>query len=199
MRLLLRNLLLTLFFFSGTSALVFETLWQRMMTLEFGASAPATTAILTSFFVGIGLGAYLGGKLQGRFAFALDFYWMLELSVAVFGLAVPLLLLVAQLIYGAAAPLVGAETVFGFSIRFLLAILAALPATLCMGATIPTMNRLLAEQKHDIGASVALAFGINTLGAVLGCLATGLILVPWLAIDELPDHNRRFASIRSHQ
>ena len=27
----------------------------------------------------------------------------------------------------------------------------------------------------------------------------GLILVAWLAIDELPDHDRRFASIRSHQ
>ena len=45
--------ILALFFLSGVSALAYETLWQRQMLLVFGASAPATAAVLTSFFCGL--------------------------------------------------------------------------------------------------------------------------------------------------
>ena len=38
-------------FFFGVSALTFEILWQRQMFLIFGASAPATTAVLTAIFL----------------------------------------------------------------------------------------------------------------------------------------------------
>ena len=47
-----------LFFFDGMAALIFETIWQRMMVLTLGASAYATTAILTSFFIGIAFGSF---------------------------------------------------------------------------------------------------------------------------------------------
>ena len=50
--------------------------------------------------------------------------------------------------------------------RFLMSIIIILPATLAMGATLPIMNRLLVDQKQEFGNSIALAFGINTIGAV---------------------------------
>ena len=132
--------LLGLCFCSGASALIFENLWQRIMTLELGASAPATTAILTSFFLGIGLGSCWGGRLVSRCRRSLTVYGALELGIGLFGLAVPVLLALVRVPYlallGSAVP----GTLAGFSTRFLTAILVTLPATLCMGANVPAMN-----------------------------------------------------------
>ena len=55
-----------------------------------------------------------------------------------------------------------------------MAVSVGLPATLGMGATIPAMNRILGEmKKQSVGANVGLAYGVNTLGAVVGGLMTG--------------------------
>ena len=45
------------------------------------------------------------------------------------------------------------------------------------------MSRLLSDAGKSIGKSISLAYGLNTIGAVLGCLATGLHLIPRLGIQ----------------
>src|SRR2546423_7443650 len=42
-------------FFSGTGALIFETLWLRLSGLAFGNSTWAAALILSSFMAGVGL------------------------------------------------------------------------------------------------------------------------------------------------
>ena len=84
--------ILVLFFFSGASALAYETLWQRQMLLVFGASAPATTAVLTSFFCGIAFGSLIGGRILRRHANALAFYAGVELWIGACALLLPFLL-----------------------------------------------------------------------------------------------------------
>jgi spermidine synthase len=74
----------------------------------------------------------------------------------------------------------------GFSLvyRFVMCIAVVLPASLGMGATIPIMSRLIHEQGRGVGRSVGFAYGINTLGAVVGCLATGFFLLEHLGMQN---------------
>ena len=51
-------IVLTLFFFSGASALVYEVVWMKMLTIVFGATALAISTTLASFMAGLALGNY---------------------------------------------------------------------------------------------------------------------------------------------
>ena len=87
-------LLLPLFFGSGFAALLYQMVWQRLLTLFGGADVYSVTIIVASFMAGLGFGSLAGGHvadrlgLRGRFlAFA-----GAELAIALFALvSVPLL------------------------------------------------------------------------------------------------------------
>jgi len=177
-------MILFLFFLSGCSALTYEALWQRMMILVFGAGAIATTAILTSFFAGIAFGSYLGGSLIKRYTNTLALYGFTELWICLWGLAVPLILQIADVAYVWFHQTANLNPFFSHSIHFIMAILVVLPATFGMGVTIPIMNRLIRESGQATGSSVALAYGFNTIGAVIGCLATGFFWVRLFGVQN---------------
>jgi spermidine synthase len=175
-----------LFFASGASSLIFENLWQRKMTHVFGASAPSITVILTAFFFGMALGSWWGGRLLDRYQHripTLRFYALTELWIGVFGVSVPFLLSGVDPLYVALFSTTDPSPLFSVAYRFAMCTAVALPASLGMGATIPVMSRLLSEHGFGVGRSVGLAYGVNTVGAVLGCLATGFVLLPALGIQ----------------
>jgi spermidine synthase len=179
-------LLYPLFFASGASSLIFENLWQRKMTHVFGASAPSITVILTAFFFGMALGSWWGGRLLDRYQHripTLRFYALTELWIGVFGVSVPFLLSGVDPLYVALFSTADLPPLFSVAYRFAMCSAVALPASLGMGATIPVMSRLLSEYGFGVGRSVSLAYGVNTVGAVLGCLATGFVLLPALGIQ----------------
>ena len=177
-------ILYTLFFFSGFSALVFETVWQRQMVHVFGASGPASTAILTSFFLGIAFGSKLGGKLLNRVKCTTRFYACIEMWIAIWGLLVPTLLGWIEPLYIKVFQLTDPGFALGLTYRYLMAIVVILPATLGMGATLPFMNRLLTELKGQVGKGVSLAYGVNTIGSVLGTLFTGFVFLRVFGIQN---------------
>jgi spermidine synthase len=177
-------ILYSLFFFSGFSALLFETVWQRQMVHVFGASGPASTAILTSFFLGIAFGSKLGGKLLTRVKSTMRVYAGIEIWIAIWGLLVPTLLGWIEPLYIKVFQLTDPGFALSLTYRYLMAIVVILPATLGMGATLPFMNALLTELKGQVGKGVSLAYGINTIGSVLGTLFTGFVFLRVLGIQN---------------
>lgn len=175
--------LLVLFFISGASSLMFETLWQRMMILVFGASAPATTAILIAFFIGLAGGSYHGGRLLGRFRNAMAFYALVELWIGAWSLAVPWLLGAMDVALKAFGD-TNQITATAYLVRLGLSVAIVLPSTWGMGATIPVMNRLIHEFGEAIGKSAAVSYGVNTFGAVTGCLLTGFLLIRTVGVQR---------------
>ena len=163
-------------FLSGASTLTYEILWQRRMFLIFGASAPATTAILTAIFLGIALGSRLARPYAEHLNQPAQSYAGLELIIGIWGAIVPWMLFLSERLYVSLASLAGEETHLLSIARFVLAVLAVLPATLAMGATVPVMIRTIAWSGHS---RVAWAYGINILGAMAGSLLTGFF---WLRI-----------------
>src|SRR5437660_11582096 len=61
------TILQVLFFLSGASSLIFETIFTRLLTYTFGNTAYAVSTVLASFLGGLAVGAFvLGGWLDRR-------------------------------------------------------------------------------------------------------------------------------------
>ncbi|MGZ5443967.1 MAG: fused MFS/spermidine synthase [Thermoanaerobaculia bacterium] len=167
----------TLLFFSGLSALVYQTVWLRQFRLIFGASTFATGAVLAIFMAGLGLGSALLGKRADAKEKPLAFYARLELFIAAAAALSALLLPLAAKIYFASggSPQLG---LFGATLlRLALSIVILGPATLLMGGTLPAAARSV-ETNDDSGRRVvALLYGVNTLGAVAGTLLSTFVLL----------------------
>src|SRR3989338_3518840 len=86
------------FFVSGFCALLYQTVWLRLMMASYGVNAPVISSVLSVFMMGLALGSYLGGKIAHQFkqwliAQKLKPYALLELFIAAGGMGVPQLVL----------------------------------------------------------------------------------------------------------
>src|ERR1700758_4599761 len=55
------------FFASGFSALTYQIAWQRLLFASFGVDIESVTIIVSTFMLGLGLGALGGGVIGARF------------------------------------------------------------------------------------------------------------------------------------
>ncbi|MBI2090179.1 MAG: fused MFS/spermidine synthase [Deltaproteobacteria bacterium] len=173
---------LVCFFFSGAAGLVYEVVWTRMLTQVFGNTTYAIATVLSSFMAGLALGSYLFGRIadQGKNGFLL--YGVLEFGVGLYGLVVPWLFELGQILY---IPLFrlndGYPLIFNLLLFFLSFFLLVLP-TLLMGATLPVLSRFFVRSFARLGERIGDLYGTNTMGAVLGCGLAGYYLIPALGM-----------------
>ena len=170
-------LLLALFFLSGSAGLMYEVVWTRKLTLLFGGTTYAITTTVAAFMAGLGLGSYIAGRIAHRLSATGRAYGVLQLAVGVTALAVPLLLRTVEPLYRAIySP--GAGVGLLTTVRFAGGMLVLMLPTTLMGATLPVLVRYVTSRGRQVGQSVGVLYGINTLGAVGGTLAAGFILLP---------------------
>ena len=50
------------FFLSGCAALIYQTSWQRLLSLFAGSDSQAMGIIIAAFMVGLGVGHLIGGR-----------------------------------------------------------------------------------------------------------------------------------------
>src|SRR5262249_46770060 len=86
------RLLFLCFFASGASALVYEVVWLRWLVHLFGATTLAVSTILTAYMAGLALGSWLAGRWAAAVSRPLRAYGILELAIAAYALALPVLL-----------------------------------------------------------------------------------------------------------
>ncbi len=172
-----RRAIMAIFLLSGAAGLVYEVVWARQLVLVFGNTTQAISAILTGYFSGIAIGSVIGGRLADRVRRSLRLYGLLELVLVVLVLTTPVLFRGLHELYRSGyASLAGTPTVLQL-IRYGLALLALAPATVLMGATLPTLSRHLARDQRDLGRSFGSLYAANTVGAVIGTLVAGLLLI----------------------
>ena len=173
-----RRLLAILFLLSGAAGLIYQIVWSRHLTLIFGSTTLAVSAVITSFMAGLGLGSYLFARLADRVSKALRLYAVLEVGIALFALLFPVFLALLKPLFlklGASFP--DSYILFPLA-RFLLCFLALLPPTLMMGGTLPAMTRYFVKERETLGKSAGALYGLNTIGAMIGCAAAGFYLIP---------------------
>lgn len=168
-----------LFFISGISGLVYQTVWFRMLIRVFGTTLEATSTVLAVFMGGLALGAVLAGKKADGLKNPLKIYAWLEVLIALSALAATLLMaglpeLIAPLLPEVGAPGAAAATTV---IRLLVSAAALLVPTALMGATLPLLLSCLSSGAAGAGGKISRLYALNTLGAAFGVLAAGYLLI----------------------
>ena len=163
--------MLPLMLASGATAFLYEVLWTRMLAHVMGGSIYAFATMLAAFLTGIALGGGLAGKVAERreraavaFAFAQAAIGVLSVGVyAWMGLLIP------------DVPTTWALALFAVAVM--------LPATIFIGATLPLSVRVLARDESEATASTARVYAWNTVGAIIGAILAGFVIIPGLGFE----------------
>src|SRR5262245_10563039 len=169
-----------LLFISGLCALLFQMAWLREFRLIFGASTPASAAVVAIFMGGLGVGNLVLGKRADTVANPLRLYGQLELAISILGGLSPLLVQFVRATYLAMG---GQETlgVIGATVvRLALSAIVIGPATFVMGGTLSAAARAVTRADDDSRGNAGRLYGLNTLGAVAGTLLGTFVLLEWI-------------------
>jgi spermidine synthase len=174
-------LIALLFFLSGAAGLTYQVLWMRSLGLFFGSDMYGVSIILSAFMGGLALGGLLGGGLAERSGRPLRWYGLAELGIGALALGfAPLLAALAPWLRGLYPEASGS---LGYqAARVLLAVAALLPPTALMGATLPLVVKAFVRRGDVVGRIGAHFYAVNTLGALVGTLAVGFVLLPRLGM-----------------
>jgi len=170
-------LIYLMFFFSGAAALIYQVVWVRSLSLIFGGSHLAVTAVLTTFMAGLALGGYWIGRHADRVKKPLRLYGLLEIGVALFALLFVGLMKIYPSIYILFAQGKDSSPLYLSLVRIIFSVLALIIPTTLMGGTLPVLSRFVSGHPGRLKQSLAFLYGLNTLGAVLGASLSGFFFL----------------------
>jgi predicted membrane-bound spermidine synthase len=166
------------FFLSGAAALVYQVVWQRILTLHTGVGVVSVALIVAAFMVGLGLGSHIGGVLSGRVGprRALHLFALLELAVGLFAA------ISCRLYHDGFGTMAAAlyRTTAGAAVAHVAAFL--LPTTL-MGMSLPFLVRATVRETASASRVIGALYGVNVLGAAAGALLAPWVLVRFLGME----------------
>jgi len=165
------------FFFSGASALLFETLWFRLAGLTFGNSVWASSTVLASFMAGLALGNWLAGRRAPKSEHPARLYAALEVSIGVSGLALVLLFPLLTRLFAPLFRMLQPQPVILNAVRLGIAFVLMVVPAIAMGATLPVLVRALSRDSAGFGQLLGRLYGWNTLGALAGAVAGEAMLI----------------------
>jgi spermidine synthase len=175
---------------SGFCALFYQTAWQRLFRLCFGASTAASAAVLAIFLGGLGAGGLLIGRRAQEHPRPLVLYGNLELGVAAAAAVSPFLADALGRAYLALGGVTALGQVTATFARLAITAIVIGPAAVFMGGTLPAAARAVESDGDHARSRLALLYGVNTLGAVTGALVGtfflfelfGIRLALWTAV-----------------
>lgn len=166
---------LLLFFASGFAALLYQTIWQRLLGFFSGVDVYSVTITVAAFMAGLGCGSLAGGHLADRLSPGkrLLAFGLAEAVITLFALCSKWIyydLLYVRWSALADSPLLLPVVLFA----------SLLIPTFCMGVTLPILAKTFTAKIETASSVVGYLYGVNTLGAAVGALAT-----PWILLRHL--------------
>jgi spermidine synthase len=194
-----------LFFCSGVTALIYEIVWTRMLTLVFGHTVFSVSVVLAAFMAGLGFGSYLFGAAIDRLSAPggetfekagetvstpsedsastpLLIYGWVEIALFVVCGLLSLLLANFSSFYAWVHVWLPDSIIIQNAVKAVLAFTLIFIPTTLMGATLPIISKYYVTDNARLGTQVGFLYAVNTLGAVAGCLLTGFLLISALGV-----------------
>ncbi len=170
---------------SGGASMAYQIAWTRALSLVLGSSTYAFTAMLTTFLVGLALGALIVSRVMRRRAIdGLAAFALVEIAAA---LAVVLMLPALGGLPHAVVSVLGWAGVSHASMvgtQFGLSFAVMIVPTLLIGATFPLLLAGLSRDRQQLGRDVGLVYGANTVGTILGSILAGFVLIRAIGIQN---------------
>lgn len=176
------GLLYAVFFVSGFCGLIYESIWSHYLKLLLGHAAYAQAVVLIVFVGGLAVGAWLTGRVSERIRHPVLLYALVEALVAVFAFSFQGIFEAAQAwatqdflpaMCGEPGPC---------SASWWLAAALILPPSILLGTTFPLMSAGVIRLGAAPGRGLSLLYFLNSLGAALGVLGSGFVLIPRLGL-----------------
>src|SRR6187401_152072 len=153
---------------SGGAALLNQVMWTRLLSLVFGSTIEAVSAVTAVFMAGLALGSALGPRLVagGSAREAARLYSRIEFGIGASALALAFVLPALEPLRAS----LGAGVVWPLALVLLL-----VPAGL-MGTTLVVQSHVVSGSKDQATSArtSGLLFAANTFGAVLGAYGSVL-------------------------
>jgi spermidine synthase len=175
-------LICLVFFLSGCSALIFETVWFHIASLVLGSSVWSAAAVLMAFMTGLAIGnawmAMYGHRIKNSFRF----YVLIELAIGISGVSAVLMLPTLSPFIVERLAHISNQTMILNSARFLIAFFVLLIPAVAMGTTLPILQKLIHKRDVSFASSIGRLYGWNTIGALAGVLAAEFLLIKLIGI-----------------
>ena len=173
-------LFLSVAFGSGFLSLATQVAWTRVLVLIVGSTTYAFSAVLFVYLVALGVGSAWASRRGARTADVRPLLGLMQLLMAAAMLAAVYAVnrlpfwYVQLLAFWQPASLAGAvglNVFVVFAILFLPVLFAGTVLPLVLVGALPPSRR-------GTGAIVGMLYGVNTIGAILGAVVGGFVLVP---------------------
>lgn len=168
---------------SGFAGLIYESVWARYLKLFLGNAAYAQALVIVVFLLGLALGSLLCARVSSRLARPLLWYVGVEVIVALTAVYFHDIFTFVQY-WGIDVALPSmASDVTAEWFKWGLAFLLIFPQSVLLGATFPLMGAAVIRLfPVSPGRVVSLLYFSNSLGAAVGVLFGGFVLIPQLGL-----------------
>ena len=176
-----------LFTASGFAGLIYESIWTHYLKLFLGHAAYAQSLVLIVFMGGLAAGSALMSRWSARIVNPLLAYAVVEALIGVFALVFHEVFVAStEFTYASLLPGLGSEGLrdgLALGAKLALSALLILPQSVLLGMTFPLMSSgLVRSRPSSAGESVAMLYFTNSLGAAIGVLVSGFVLIEWVGL-----------------
>lgn len=171
-----------LFFCSGATALIYEVVWSKYLSLMLGSTVQAQTVVLAVFMGGLALGNYLIGRWSDWTRQPLAGYGFLEVGIGGYAFFFETLYSFADRIFVLLGSRMLDQPGLMLLLKGLLSVALLLLPTVLMGGTLPLLAAWLQRSSEDAGRWSARFYSLNSLGAVFGAACAGFYLIRALGL-----------------
>lgn len=175
-------MILFLFFCSGATALIYEVVWSKYLSLMLGSTVQAQTVVLAVFMGGLALGNRIIGSRSDLLQRPLAAYGYLEGLIGLYAFFFSFIYALADKVFVGVGSKIYESASGMFLLKGILSVGLLLLPTILMGGTLPLLAAWLQKQSNDAGRWSARFYSVNSLGAVFGSFVAGFFLIRSLGL-----------------
>ena len=178
---------------SGFASLTLQVVWTRLLVQILGPTTYAFSTVVAIFIVGIAGGSAIASLLLARrslgeggasrvnagVGLACALLMSAGLALAAVSAVDWSLLTIAEIV---SRPNYGFDDVLQRQVLLVTGLL--LPMTLAFGAAFPFAVGMATGRAESVTEHISLVYAVNTIGAILGSLLSGFVLIPALGLHD---------------
>ncbi|HUI92555.1 MAG TPA: fused MFS/spermidine synthase [Chitinivibrionales bacterium] len=169
---------------AGFCTMAYEVVWFRILKFFVDNSIHSFGIMLSTFLFGITVGGYLFPRFVDRKKDPLLFLGIMEFGIGLLCiLSIPIISQLNNLM-PALGKIFGENWNAEIIIRFVSFACAMLLPTMLMGGAFPVIGKIYSGGRPLVGKSIGEAYGVNTVGGVLGSFAGGFVLIPLFGVQN---------------